>query len=91
MRKFVIEEEGHAEVIGEFESFSEAILELKKISKTPWNTEPNISPCTNPNCSRDYMLIEYEVSNKQWKIIKNDFALSVEPLSVKWHSGFENL
>ncbi len=89
MRKFIIEEEGHAEFIGEFETFEKAITELRRISKIPWNESPNISPCSNPNCGRDYMLIEYEVSDNHWEVIKSDFVLSVGPYLVAWESGFE--
>ena len=89
MKKFTIEEEGHADYLGEFNTFEEALFELEKISKIPWGTKPNVSPCSTPYCSRDYTINEFDVSKKQWKLIKNNFVLSVDPDGSVWGEGFE--
>ena len=38
---------------------AEAVAELKRRSRVPWNKEPNRAPCMNwTNCGRFYELVE---------------------------------
>lgn len=65
MRKFVIEDQSHAEYHWEFDSFDNALKELKRISLIPWNKKPNRCPCISwETCNRDYEIIEYTNGNE---------------------------
>ena len=41
---FLIEDELHAEQIGEFASRNEAIVELRRLARIAWDREPNQAP-----------------------------------------------
>lgn len=84
--KYIIEDESHAEMQGEFDSFEDALTELKKRSTIPWDQEPNKCPCTNwRNCRRNYEIAEYNTANKPyWKEIERTSVLEISSSNVKW-------
>lgn len=44
--------------IGPFEKFDEAVAELTRLSKIPWDQEPNRAPCFDwQECGRTYEMI----------------------------------
>jgi hypothetical protein len=50
--KYIIENTSHAEQQGEYESFNDALNELKKRSNIAWDKEPNACPCVSSSaCS----------------------------------------
>jgi hypothetical protein len=58
---FAIEDVRHAEMHGTYSTEAEAVAELKRRSRVPWNKEPNRAPCMNwTNCGRFYELVEYD-------------------------------
>src|SRR5262245_19647434 len=88
---FVIEDERHAEPQGRFASFEQAIAELRRRAKIPWDEEPNRAPCTDwPSCGRSYEVIEYDDSAVPWKKLRSVAVLDVSASGVKWSRGFED-
>lgn len=62
---FWIEDDTHADVIGEFLHFDDAVKKLRELEKVPWNQEPNTAPCVGAEtCGREYIIIEYSLYGK---------------------------
>ena len=83
---FVIDDEFHAETHnGEFTSFSDALIELKRLSEIPWNEPPNLAPCTGwKTCGRKCRIIEYDISSGSWKEVSRVPTLQIESTGVTW-------
>ena len=87
--RFVIEDELHSEICGEFPSLETALAELKRFASIPWDEEPNVAPCTNwRECGRDYEIIEYEGSPGSWLQVKRVPALEISSKGTKWADAF---
>jgi hypothetical protein len=85
---FVIEDEWHAEWIGEFASRDEAHVILRKLAQTPWDQPPNKCPCTSwRTCGRRYHLIEFETSAEPWRRLGDEPVLEVSAARTAWVSG----
>jgi hypothetical protein len=85
MSVFVIEDELHDEQQGEYGSMAEALAELERLAKLPWDKPPNIAPCTSwRTCGRFYQIIEYDNSVTPWKELDRDIYLEVSAAGVKW-------
>jgi len=83
---FVIEDEAHAEWNGEFRTLGEALEELVRRSKVPWDQEPNRAPCQSwATCGRDYVVIEVDDQVKPWREVKRTSVLKVGPGVVSWN------
>ena len=86
---FIIEDEFHAEQIAQFASFEEAIAELRRRAKLPWDKGPNMAPCMSwQTCGREYVIIEYDDSQLPWKELRRIPAFKVSAAGVEWVSGF---
>ena len=84
-----IEDEIHAEHQGEFASFDEAIAELRRRAKLPWDRPPNVAPCTSwKTCGRNYAVVELDTS-EQPPQIRREYVLEVSAAGVKWADGFD--
>ena len=84
-KTFVIEDESHAEQIGEFLSLEAAWAELQRRALIPWNQRPNIAPCMSwQTCGRTYEIIEYETSVTPWHEVRRIAALDVNAGGVAW-------
>jgi hypothetical protein len=83
---FIIEDEIHAEIFkGEFETFEQALNELKIISRIPWNEKPNKCPCTNwKDCERNYQIIEYDNKRIPCKELDRKDILTISSKGIKW-------
>ena len=82
---FVVEDQSHCEQIGEFGSLTAAWAELRRLSAIPWDTAPNICPCTSwRTCSRTYEIIEYETDSAPWDEISRFAGLEVSAAGVAW-------
>jgi hypothetical protein len=87
---FLIEDEIHAEHQGQFASFDEAMVELRRRAEVPWDQLPNVAPCTNwKNCGREYVVIEYDDSHVPWKEIRRVLVVDLSASGVKWAAGFD--
>ena len=84
---FLIEDDLHAEQIGEFKTKDEAIIELQRLAELPWNEAPNICSCTNWRaCGRHYHLIEYDTSSTPWTALSDIPMLEVSAERTAWLS-----
>ncbi len=84
----VIEDEWHAEWIGEFSSPAEARAVLQTLAQTPWNEPPNRCPCTSwRTCGRRYHLIKFDASTEPWRRLSDEPVLEVSAARIAWLSG----
>jgi hypothetical protein len=88
---FVIEDEIHAEPQGEFATFDEALVELRRRAQVRWDQKPNLAPCSSwQTCGRSFEIVEYDSSNEPWKVIRRVLVLEVAASGIKWAAEFEN-
>jgi len=82
----VIEDDFHAEPQdGEFATFEDAVSELERRSKIPWDEEPNRCPCTSwRTCHRDYVVIEYDTDALPWTELSRKYVLKISSAGVEW-------
>ena len=86
---YVIEDDLHAEPIGEFASFEKVASELQRLAALPWDQPPNLAPCTSwTTCGRDYEVIEYDATQQPWRELSRVPAFSVSAAGVIWSAGF---
>jgi hypothetical protein len=91
MTTFVIEDEFHAEPQGQFSSFEQALTELQRRAKIPWDQPPNAAPCMSwKTCGREYVVIEYDDAHTRWRELRRVAVLRVSACGVEWSAGFEN-
>ena len=84
---FVIEDEWHAEWIGEYASREEAHAELRRLAKLPWDEAPNLCPCISwRTCGRRYYIIEYDTSPDPWQQLSGEALLEVSAERTAWLS-----
>ncbi|MDY7395103.1 hypothetical protein UMM65_07605 [Aureibaculum sp. 2210JD6-5] len=83
---FQIEDESHAELqMGKFNSYKDAINELKRRAEIPWSEKPNRCPCTSwETCGRNYVIIEYDDSRIPWKELNRYSVLEISAKGIKW-------
>jgi len=83
---FRIEDDIHAELQeGAYTTFDEAMTELRRRARLPWNETPNIPPCTSwRTCERKYTIIEYDESVDPWHELRRTPALSLSAKAVRW-------
>jgi hypothetical protein len=82
---FVIEDQTHAEWMGQFASLEEAWSELGRLSLIQWNEKPNTAPCQSwRTCGRDYEILEYETSALPWTLVRRLAGLEVSANGVAW-------
>lgn len=85
---FVIMDEWHAELQGEYATLAEARAELERRAAVPWDQEPNQCPCTSwRTCGRRYEVIEYDNSSRPWRRHSRTPYLEVSAEGVNWLSG----
>jgi hypothetical protein len=86
---FIIEDEIHAEQLGEYASFDQALAELRRRANIPWDQPPNVAPCLSwKTCGRDYIIIDYDDSRLPWEERRRVPVLSVSSSGVKWSGSF---
>ena len=85
MYTFSIEENLHSDSWDGFSSYEDALEELKRRSKIPWDKEPNVCPCTSwRTCERNYAIVQYRVQNDEWEEIACEWLLDISSKGVKW-------
>jgi len=90
MNKFSIEDETHAEFQGDFRSFDEALNELKRRAKIPWNEPPNKCPCTGwETCDRRYSITEFLIGDSTYTPQSEAEVLTISAKEILWLSGYE--
>ena len=81
----MIEDEVHAEVIGEFDNWDMALDELTRIAGVPWGSPPNRPPCSSSaTCERCFELIDYDTSMTPWSVRRRAYLLRVSAGKVEW-------
>lgn len=82
---FVVEDQVHAESLGEFPTLAEAWDELHRLSLIPWSDLPNVAPCQSwSTCGREYEIVEYETTTLPWTRIRCFAGLEVSAQGVVW-------
>ena len=84
---FIIYDKFHAEFISdEYGTFASALLELQRISKTPFSEKPNRPPCSGwSHCKRDYHIVEYDDSQTPWVLLSDTKALLFSASAIEWY------
>ena len=83
---YVIEDEIHAEVCGEFSDFEGAVVELKSRARIQWDSPPNRCPCQSwTTCGREYAIVEYDDTQTPWTQLSRKTMLSVSRSGAVWH------
>jgi hypothetical protein len=83
-QSWTVEDEIHAELIGEHPSRGEALNEIRRRAALPWDALENRAPCTNwRNCGREYTIISPDGSVEH--------VVRVEALGVHWLSDAQGL
>lgn len=90
MPKFIIEDDLHAELQGEFATLEEVLRELRRRAEIPWDQEPNVAPCQGwATCGRIYVIYEVEVDpDGGWRELRHGKALEISKDGVVWHETF---
>lgn len=84
-KTFVIEDEIHAEQVGEFSTLQSAWAALRRLSEVAWDAHPNAAPCHSKHaCGRDYRIIEYDTSSVPWILVRQYGGLAVNAKGVVW-------
>ena len=82
---FVIEDQRHAETVGQFSTHEEAVAELRRLSEVAWDEAPNTAPCGGwRTCGRDYEIIQYDVTRTPWRELSRAEALEVSAAGIRW-------
>lgn len=83
--KYVIEDESHAELHGEYSSYEDAVAELQKIRNIPYGQAPNICPCTSSTtCRRNYEIVKFDTTVAPWKELERTRVLEVSAKQTLW-------
>ncbi len=86
---YIIEDDLHAALFGEFASFEQAAAELQRLATLPWDQLPNRPPCTSwATCGRAYEVVEYDTAQQPWRELSRVPVLSVSAAGVIWEAGF---
>ena len=89
MTTFVIEDELHAEHHGEFATFDDALVELRRRARIPWDREPNRAPCQRwRSCGRTYEVIEVADTQTPSKELSRTKVLDISREGIVWHDPF---
>lgn len=84
-KKFIIEDESHAEWQCKYDSFEDAVKDLEKRRDIPWNKKPNVCPCISwKTCGRRYAIIEFNTDTHPWKEINRQLVLEISSKESKW-------
>jgi len=82
---FVIEDDAHAELCGEFATMETAVAELERRAAIPWNEAPNVAPCMSwRTCGRRYEIVEYAATEASWKERVRTPFLNISATGVHW-------
>ena len=81
---YLIEDQSHSEwQEPRFQSFDQAMAELRRRANIPWNEEPNVAPCQNwQKCGREYAIIEFDWATK--RELSRVVVLEISAEGVRW-------
>ena len=84
---FQLEDEFHAEAVGEaFSSFEAALTALREVLALPFSERPHSPPCTNwRGCQRDWVINKYRVvSDERWELVEQTYVAASTANGVEW-------
>ena len=85
MPVFIIEDDIHADWIGQYATLEEAVAELRRRAALPWGEFPNTAPCkSSRTCGRKYQILEYDPSTVPWTKLRCLPALDVSARGTIW-------
>jgi hypothetical protein len=87
---FVIEDELHVEWHGQFGSFDDALIELKRMATIPWDEAPNVAPCSSwESCRRDFAIVEFDESQTPWRKLRRVPVYSISAAGLNWANSID--
>jgi hypothetical protein len=82
---FIVEDEMHAERMGEFSTLGEAWAEVQRLAALPFDRRPNLPPCTKgAACRRTYEITEYDDRQAPWREISRILAVELTANGAAW-------
>ena len=86
--RYCIEDEWHAETCSEHATLQDAIAEVERLARIPWDAAPNIAPCQGwRTCGRRYEIREFDASAEPWRLLRRLPALEVSAAGAVWDAG----
>ena len=86
--RYFIEDELHAEMRSEHATLQDAVAELERLARVPWDVDPNTAPCQSwRTCGRRYEIIEYDTSSEPWRLLRRLPALEISAAGAVWNAG----
>ena len=83
-----IEDEAHAELHGECDSFESALAELRRRALIPWDVAPNVAPCTSwKTCGRVYEVVEFDAQSPS-RTLQRIPVMNISASGVQWMESF---
>ena len=82
---FVIEDDLHADLVGEYPTRVAAVAALRVLAATPWDAAPNRPPCAGwRSCGRHYEIVEYDRAATPWRELSRVPALTISAVGADW-------
>ena len=82
---FTIEDDSHGDLLGEYNTFDEAMTQLRAWARIAWDQKPNRAPCTSwQTCGRSYEIVEYDCTATPWNRVRTTPILQVDARGVRW-------
>jgi hypothetical protein len=89
---FVVEDEFHAEHLGQYASLDEAIAEVRRLAQIPWDQAPNTAPCMSwRTCGREYVVIEFDDSQLPWNELRRIPVFEISAKGINWSANIDAL
>src|SRR3712207_1384721 len=88
MQMFRIYDAFHTDTFGDYPTFAEAVAELERFARTPWDQPPNRAPCMGwRTCGRRYEIQQHDRTSVLWPLIKSIPALEISATGTVWLLG----
>lgn len=88
MIKYLIEDNVHAIIEWEYNTYNEALNELKRRSNLSWDNEINVAPCISwKTCSKLYVIKKYDTKNTPYKLISEEEILEISSKWIEWKNN----
>jgi hypothetical protein len=85
----IIEDQLHADVGGEFSSFDDALREVRRLARIPWDQEPDRAPCGSwRTCGRAYEIIEYDDTVSGRTVLDRAAIVEIDSEGVRWEDAY---
>ncbi|HEX8463896.1 MAG TPA: hypothetical protein VF627_04695 [Abditibacterium sp.] len=86
---FVINDESHAEWMGEHDTFESALAQIQDWTALVWSQAPNVAPCQSwRTCGRSYEIQQWDNTVKPWTLIESTPIVEIDARGVRWEPEF---